>query len=142
MWSCIGGWYGWLSWLFFSVQLIHCLLYTYWNKMCVTWLIWLIKHIEPFSSLMCGRVLVVDIVDLVNWFFLCIYLLKQHVHYLVDLVDKPYRALFKSYVWSCIGGWYSWLIFSVQLIHYLLYTYWNNTCVTWLIWLIKHIEPF
>ena len=68
--------------------------------MCVTWLIWLINQIEPFSSLMCGRVLVVDIVDTLP----IIYLLKQHVRYLVDLVDKPYRALFKSYVWSCIGG--------------------------------------
>ena len=33
-----------------------------------------------------------------------IYQLKQHVCYLVDLVDKTYRALFKSYVWVCIGG--------------------------------------
>ena len=49
---------------------------------------------------MCGRVLVVDIVESL----VIIYLLKQHVRYLVDLVDKPYRALFKSYVWSCIGG--------------------------------------
>ena len=68
--------------------------------MCVTWLIWLINHIEPFSSLMCGRVLVVDIVDTL----VTIYLLKQHVRYLVDLVDIIYRALFKTYVRSCIGG--------------------------------------
>ena len=68
--------------------------------MCVTWLIGLIKQIEPFSSLNCGHELVVDIVDTL----VIIYLLKQHVHYLVDLVDKPHRALFKSYVWSCIGG--------------------------------------
>ena len=88
------------------LELIHCLLYTYWNNMCVTWLIGLIKQIEPFSSLNCGRELVVDIVDTL----VIIYLLKQHVRYLVDLVDKPYRALFKSYVWSCIGGWYSWYI--------------------------------
>ena len=67
--------------------------------MCVTWLIWLINHIEPFSSLMCGRVLGVDIVESL----VIIYLLKQHVRYLVDLVDETYRALFKSYVWSCIG---------------------------------------
>ena len=58
------------------------------------------KPLEPFSSLMCGRVLVVDIVDTL----VTLYLLKQHMRYLVDLVDKPYRALFKSYVWSCIGG--------------------------------------
>ena len=49
---------------------------------------------------MCGHVLVVDIVDLVDSLFLC----KQHVRYLVDLVDIIYRALFKSYVRSCIGG--------------------------------------
>ena len=48
---------------------------------------------------MCGHVLVVDIVDTL----VTIYLLKQHVRYLVDLVDIIYRALFKTYVWSCIG---------------------------------------
>ena len=68
--------------------------------MCITWLFWLINHMEPFSSLMCGRVLVVDIVDTLP----TIYLLEQHVRYLVDLVDKPYRALFNFYVWSYIRG--------------------------------------
>ena len=31
-----------------------------------------------------------------------IYLLKQHMRYLVDLVDMIYRALFKTYVRSCM----------------------------------------
>ena len=67
--------------------------------MCVTWLIWLINHIELFSSLMCDDILVVYIVDIVDT-LPTIYVLKQHVCYLVDLVDRSYRALFKSYVWS------------------------------------------
>ena len=52
---------------------------------------------------MYGRVLVVDIVDLVYKFSCAIdklptiYLLKQRVCYLVDLVDETYRALFKSF---------------------------------------------
>ena len=49
---------------------------------------------------MCGRVLEVDIVESL----VIIYLLKQHVRYLVDLVDIIYRALFKTYVRSCLGG--------------------------------------
>ena len=47
---------------------------------------------------MCGRVLVIDIVDTL----VTIYLLKLHVRYLVDLVDIIYRALFKTYVRSCM----------------------------------------